>query len=69
MIFGHFNARKRRPATPVGFSNRNTFAYDSKFVCSKGLFFAENQGFCVFTWVLPYDKPIYEKSDNAVSKN
>ena len=30
------------------------------------LFFAENQGFCVFTWVLPYDKPIYEKSDNAV---
>ena len=34
MIFGHFNARKRRPATPVGFSNRNTFAYDMKFVCS-----------------------------------
>ena len=38
MIFGHFNARKRRPAKPVGFSIRNTFAYDMKFVCSKGLF-------------------------------
>jgi len=38
MIFGLLNARKRRPARPVGFSNRNTFAYDSKFVCSKGCF-------------------------------
>ena len=38
MIFGHLNARKRRPAKPVGFSIRNTFAYDSKFVCSKGYF-------------------------------
>ena len=38
MIFGHCNARKRRPAKPVGFSIRNTFAYDSKFVCSKGCF-------------------------------
>ena len=38
MIFGRWNARKRRPATPVGFSIRNTFAYDMKFVCSKGLF-------------------------------
>ena len=38
MIFGLSNARKRRPAKPVGFSNRNTFAYDSKFVCSKGCF-------------------------------
>ena len=38
MIFGLSIARKRRPAKPVGFSNRNTFAYDSKFVCSKGLF-------------------------------
>ena len=38
MIFGRCNARKRRPATPVGFSNRNTFAYDFKLVCSKGLF-------------------------------
>ena len=38
MIFGRWNARKRRPAKPVGFSNRNTFAYDSKFVCSKGYF-------------------------------
>ena len=38
MIFGHFNARKRRPAKPVGFSIRNTFAYDSKFVCSKVCF-------------------------------
>ena len=38
MIFGLGKARKRRPATPVGFSNRNTFAYDSKFVCSKGCF-------------------------------
>ena len=38
MIFGLLNARKRRPAKPVGFSNRNTFAYDSKFVCSKGCF-------------------------------
>ena len=38
MIFGLLNARKRRPARPVGFSNRNTFASDSKFVCSKGLF-------------------------------
>ena len=38
MIFGRQNARKRRPATPVGFSNRNTFAYDMKFVCSKGCF-------------------------------
>ena len=38
MIFGRWNARKRRPARPVGFSNRNTFAYDSKFVCSKGCF-------------------------------
>ena len=32
------NARKRRPARPVGFSIRNTFVYDSKFVCSKGCF-------------------------------
>ena len=38
MIFGLSNARKRRPAKPVGFSIRNTFAYDTKFVCSKGLF-------------------------------
>ena len=38
MIFGRRNARKRRPAKPVGFSNRNTFAYDSKFVCGQGLF-------------------------------
>lgn len=38
MIFGHRNARKRRPAKPVGFSNRNTFAYDSEFVCSKSCF-------------------------------
>ena len=29
---------ERRPAKPVGFSIRNTFAYDSKFVCSKGCF-------------------------------
>jgi hypothetical protein len=34
-----------------------------------GVFFAKNQGFCVFTLVLPYDKPIYEKSGNAISKN
>lgn len=34
MIFGLGNARKRRPAKPVGFSIRNTFAYDKKFVCS-----------------------------------
>ena len=34
MIFGRRNARKRRPAKPVGFSIRNTFAYDMKFVCS-----------------------------------
>ena len=34
MIFGLLNARKRRPAKPVGFSIRNTFAYDMKFVCS-----------------------------------
>ena len=34
-----------------------------------GVFFAENQGFCVFSQALPYDKPIFEKSDNAVSKN
>jgi len=33
------------------------------------LFFAENQGFCVFSQVLPYDKPIFEELDNAVSKN
>ena len=38
MIFGHLNARKHRPAKPVGFSIRNTFAYDFKFVCSKGSF-------------------------------
>jgi|GEM_PF-5758220 len=38
MIFGLGNARKRRPAKPVGFSIRNTFAYDKKFVCSKGSF-------------------------------
>lgn len=38
MIFGRRNARKRRPAKPVGFPIRNTFAYDSKFVCSKGCF-------------------------------
>ena len=38
MILGHFNALKRRPARPVGFSIRNTFAYDMKFVCSKGCF-------------------------------
>ena len=38
MIFERQNARKRRPAKPVGFSNRNTFAYDMKFVCSKGYF-------------------------------
>ena len=52
MIFGLLNARKRRPAKPVGFSNRNTFAYDSKFVCSKGCFsqkikpFAYSLGYC-----------------------
>ena len=52
MIFGHRNARKRRPAKPVGFSNRNTFAYDMKFVCSKGYFsqkikaFAYSLGYC-----------------------
>jgi hypothetical protein len=34
-----------------------------------GVFFAENQGFCVFTQALRYDKPIFEKSGNAVSKN
>jgi len=33
------------------------------------LFFAENQGFCVFTQALRYDKPIFEKPGNAVSKN
>jgi len=33
------------------------------------LFFAENQGFCVFGQALPYDKPIFEKTANAVSKN
>ena len=38
MIFGLRNAQKRRPAKPVGFSIRNTFAYGSKFVCSKGCF-------------------------------
>ena len=38
MIFGHFNARKLRPAKPVGFSIRNTFVYDMKFVCSQGCF-------------------------------
>ena len=38
MICGRLKSRKRRPAKPVGFSNRNTFAYDSKFVCSKGYF-------------------------------
>lgn len=38
MIFGRWNARKRRLARPVGFSIRNTFAYDMKFVCSKGCF-------------------------------
>ena len=52
MIFGRRNARKRRPARPVGFSIRNTFAYDMKFVCSKGLFsqkiktFAYSLGYC-----------------------
>jgi hypothetical protein len=25
-----------------------------------GVFFAENQGFCVFTQALRYDKPIFE---------
>ena len=45
MIFGLSNARKRRPAKPVGFSNRNTFAYDSKFVCSKGLFSQKIEAF------------------------
>ena len=38
MIFGLSNARKRRPTKPVGFSIRNTFAYDFKFVCSKRCF-------------------------------
>ena len=38
MIFGLENARKRRLAKPVGFSIRNTFAYDMKFVCSKECF-------------------------------
>ena len=38
MIFWLGNARKRRPAKPVGFPIRNTFAYDMKFVCSKGCF-------------------------------
>jgi len=33
------------------------------------VFFAEYQGICVFTQALPYDKSIYEKSGNAVSKN
>ena len=45
MIFGRRNARKRRPATPVGFSIRNTFAYDMKFVCSKGCFSQKNKAF------------------------
>ncbi len=49
MIFGRWNARKHRPATPVGFSIRNTFAYDSKFVCSKGCF---SQKIKVFTYSL-----------------
>ena len=30
--------------------------------------FVENQGFWVFSQVLRYDKPIFEKSGNAVSK-
>ena len=34
-----------------------------------GVIFAENQGFCVFGQALQYDKPIFEKSGNAVSKN
>jgi hypothetical protein len=33
------------------------------------VFFAENQGFLVFTERSAYDEPIYEKSGNAVSKN
>ncbi len=33
------------------------------------MIFAEYQGFCVFSQVLPYDKPIFEKAGNAVSKN
>ena len=49
MIFGLRNAQKRRPAKPVGFSIRNTFAYDSKFVCSQGLF---SQNFKAFAYSL-----------------
>ena len=49
MIFGLRNARKRRPARPVGCSIRNTFAYDSKFVCSKGCF---SQNFKAFAYSL-----------------
>ena len=49
MIFGLSNARKRRPARPVGFSIRNTFAYDSEFVCSKGCF---SLNFKVFAYSL-----------------
>ncbi len=51
MIFVHRNARKRRPAKPVGFSIRNTFAYDSKFVCSKGCF---SQKIKIFAYSLEY---------------
>ena len=60
MIFGHFNARKRRPATPVGFSNRNTFAYDFKFVCSKGCF---SQKIKAFAYSLDYCGMIIENQD------
>jgi len=34
-----------------------------------GVFFAEYQGFCVFNQALRYDKPIIEKSGDAVTKN
>ncbi len=55
MIFGRRNARKRRPAKPVGFSIRNTFAYDSKFVCSKGCF---SQKIKAFAYSLEYCRMI-----------
>ena len=51
MIFVHLNARKRRPEKPVGFSIRNTFAYDSKFVCSKECF---SQNIKAFAYSLEY---------------
>ena len=33
------------------------------------MFFAEYQGFCVFTWVLRYDKPIFENKMVEARKN